>query len=499
MPRDTNFAFNLSHVRLANKEETGVMNNLSINILASIMTFLPFKEASNLKSINRKWRNATIEHYDRRLSLFLAEVENLKIYNSDALFRKLSFFYESGGLFSPHLHVLDLLLHGESSFVSRYHVDELKKIVKPHKTVRQIITSFCILTDMKVKRRGKANGGVIVEYFQAFQSLMINQNNFLSFLKNINKYAFKTENVQKAMKVISKIESNIKIESIKSINMGVFQVYMWVKACISMHIILNPLNFISSDYVAHNFNHDEIKQVEKMYQCLEHWRKLYAIKLNCSQNNSTLRKIIKHCEDHYLDEETLHFLRIARSGGKVKPISVTRNKQANEKSLIEFFMSFDHFLTTFFTKISPGDQIPPSIDITQTIMKSRNTDISLNSKYVSSMRSRGGMFGYLDVQVLAKHVFFFLDLGDLCKKKLNVNQNWHKAYKTHLNIRIYLLSEETKTREMVNNDIVQAIRAKRAKFYADYEIEPPRQFKNNQKVEEWDDYRKKRAIELLNR
>lgn len=74
--------------------------------------------------------------------MFMAEIENLKIYNSDTMFRKLSFFYELGGFFSPHLQSLDYILHQEHGFVSKYHLEELKKIFKPHKTVRQIITAF---------------------------------------------------------------------------------------------------------------------------------------------------------------------------------------------------------------------------------------------------------------------------------------------------------------------------------------------------------------------
>lgn len=229
MPRDTNFAFNLSHVRLANKEESGIINNLSLNVLSEILTYLPFKEANALKGVNKKWRNANIEHFDKRLSLFLAEIVNLMIYNSDSLFRKLSFFYESGGLFSPHLHMLDYLLYEEANFISKYHVEELKRIFKPHKVVKQIITAFCILTDVKAKRRGKPNGGVIIEYFQAFQSLLINHNNFIAFLKSMNKYSFKSDNIQKSMKCIMKVEEQFDFDSIKNINQGVFQIYLWVK------------------------------------------------------------------------------------------------------------------------------------------------------------------------------------------------------------------------------------------------------------------------------
>lgn len=82
----------------------------------------------------------------------------------------------------------------------------------------------------------------------------------------MNKYSFKVDNVQKAMRYLAKIEEKVRIESIRSTNLGIFQIYLWMKACISINIILNPLNFISNEYVNSNFSHEEIKQIEKMYQ-----------------------------------------------------------------------------------------------------------------------------------------------------------------------------------------------------------------------------------------
>ena len=45
MPRDTNFAFNLSHVRMSNKDEQCLINQLDNSIIANILTFLPWNEA----------------------------------------------------------------------------------------------------------------------------------------------------------------------------------------------------------------------------------------------------------------------------------------------------------------------------------------------------------------------------------------------------------------------------------------------------------------------
>ena len=43
----------------------------------------------------------------------------------------------------------------------------------------------------------------------------------------------------------------------------------------------------------------------------------------------------------------------------------------------------------------------------------------------------------------------------------------------HLNVRIFILSDETKHYEILNGDLVDSIRSKWLKFYEDYEIDPP--------------------------
>ena len=45
MPKDTNFAFNLSHVRMPTKEVECYIKNLPENVLAEIITYLPSREA----------------------------------------------------------------------------------------------------------------------------------------------------------------------------------------------------------------------------------------------------------------------------------------------------------------------------------------------------------------------------------------------------------------------------------------------------------------------
>ena len=82
-------------------------------------------------------------------------------------------------------------------------------------------------------------------------------------------------------------------------------------------------------------------------------------------------------------------------------------------------------------------------------------------------------FGQVTTSVLAEVLFFFCDVEELCKHFFNVNKQWYQAYRRHLNVRIFLLSEEAKNFEEMNCEVVASIREKRLQYYADYEIDPP--------------------------
>lgn len=86
MPKDTNFAFNLSHIRVPAKEAECHIKKLSPHLLSQVITFLPAKEALQLNLVSSFIQKAVTEHWDHRLAMFVAEIENQKIFSSDSLF-----------------------------------------------------------------------------------------------------------------------------------------------------------------------------------------------------------------------------------------------------------------------------------------------------------------------------------------------------------------------------------------------------------------------------
>lgn len=102
-------------------------------------------------------------------------------------------------------------------------------------------------------------------------------------------------------------------------------------------------------------------------------------------------------------------------------------------------------------------------------------EIQITEESMLSVRSskQKQTFAHLPLNIIAETLFFFLDIDDICKSLLLINKSWHKAYKMHLNVWIYIMSDETKHFEILNGDIVDSIWEKRLKFYEDYEIDPP--------------------------
>lgn len=114
-----------------------------------------------------------------------------------------------------------------------------------------------------------------------------------------------------------------------------------------------------------------------------------------------------------LDEESLHFIRIARYVSKIPQIAISEDKKVVEQSIIEFFHSFDMFCNSFFNIQTRYEPIPEQMVSVKSNMKSRNMNSTISTGFMSTFKTKPGFSAYLDIDIMAEHLFFFLDLPDL--------------------------------------------------------------------------------------
>jgi hypothetical protein len=163
IPADTNFAFNLSHVKFSKKEKKCLAHSTPPLAMDLLLCHLSTLEALKLSLLSRKFRSFVANHWDLRLSYQILEVESLKTLSYNSFGKKIPLLFD-GGFFSPYLKMLDCILFQESNFISRYHIEEIKAINKPGKTVQYVIQAFCMLTGIKPLRKGRPNGTLEIDY-----------------------------------------------------------------------------------------------------------------------------------------------------------------------------------------------------------------------------------------------------------------------------------------------------------------------------------------------
>ena len=56
--------------------------------------------------------------------------------------------------------MLDKLLFQEKNFITKNHIEEIKSVLKPNKTMISIMQGFCTLLGLKPIRKGLQNGNL---------------------------------------------------------------------------------------------------------------------------------------------------------------------------------------------------------------------------------------------------------------------------------------------------------------------------------------------------
>ena len=91
--------------------------------------------------------------------------------------------------------MIDRILLQDKYFISKYHIEEIKGIIKPSISLKHVVQMFCLLTGIKPLRKGLPNGTVQIDYYQPFLQL-VKTNKLVSFINSFNKLTVKGDCLQ---------------------------------------------------------------------------------------------------------------------------------------------------------------------------------------------------------------------------------------------------------------------------------------------------------------
>lgn len=303
-------------------------------------------------------------------------------------------------------------------------------------------------------------------------------------MQKLDKYAIPHATLQKVDEILADPEKKLTLHSVKNMSQGLYQLLLWIKAIVALHKIVNPLLFVSADYVRKRLAPDEVELVEYIYQSIENWKLIYTIRLRNNEGKSTLSNIISESKKN-LSGEYGEYVNLGRweESNKIcmfyfnakEKVPTGAHPALVEKVLTEFFTCFKEVDSFGFDPIQaqPNKSINlnlsnPSAEISQSIINSSNIMATLKTgkKNISIEAT------LLDHKILAVNLLFYADVQDLKNCSL-INKHWHKGVKMHMILRAISFIEETKDFQEANKEIAERIDLKRKEYYEDYEINPP--------------------------
>ena len=260
-------------------------------ILKTIIGFLEIDESIKLRTTSKKVKQIVEDHLRELTDLSIYFYETTKLKNIH-LQKKLPILFELG-LFSKCFVVLEHILRSKDYFFSKNEIDELKRMTKPTKLQESVCRAFCVLFRQDPVRKRKflvllenkltfllekiSDGFVELHYYPVVKNLFITKN-YKVAIKNFNIYYLAPEEVIEAERILAQIEQK------NIIKQGVFtSLFLLLRAIVTFHKIMNPLQLTPSDYIINRFTPEEreaLNDINLKYDDLRYFfQKSTALKL----------------------------------------------------------------------------------------------------------------------------------------------------------------------------------------------------------------------------
>ncbi len=379
--------------------------------------------------------------------------------------------------------MLDAVLYSEQLFFSRTHLEDIKCIKRLSPPMQHLFHAFLVLLDYVPIRKQRPNGDVEMDYFSQVRELLI-KNKATEQMRKLDKYAIPHKTLQEVEGLLTDPENGLSLRAVKAINQGLYQLLLWIKAILTLNKMVNPLLFISADYVRKRLTQEEVELVEYIYQSVESWKVMYTLRLRNNGGKSCLSRIVAEAKKG-LGAEAEEYLHLGRweEGNRICLFYSSAKDQVPqgahpalvEKVLTEFFGCFKDvdtlgFESLHFTLTNPMATVSDN-GATQGANQSLGTTEILRS-IKAGKKNINIDASLIDHKILAGSLLFYLGTNEVLACTL-VNKHWNKGVKMHMILRAIKIIEEAKAFQEANKEMAERVGAKRKQYYDDYEIQPP--------------------------
>ena len=103
-------------------------------------------------------------------------------------------------------------------------------------------------------------------------------------MRSINKLDINISKLNSITEELNQYCSQEKLEEIKKMNRGIYQLLLWELFVYEYHKIFNPFDFIPNDYISNRFDKDEIEVIKYYCEVMNYLKHNLKIKFKFSKS-----------------------------------------------------------------------------------------------------------------------------------------------------------------------------------------------------------------------
>ena len=494
----------------------------------NILSYLPYPDSYKFMNVSKKFFNGFKCGIDLIIGDILKEIYFFKLQSYLKSLKRIPIIY-SNNIFSKYFLMLEDILDSKCNengqtfipFMTKEQVNDLKKIKINNRITNSIAKIFCIICDIKPKKKLDLKGDIQIQYLNQIRILATN-GSLLKIMRNLNKLYFNQNKVKNINNELEPFLSVEKLEEVKRINHGLYQLLIWEIYVLEYLRIFNIFDFCNVDYIKNRFEKEEIELIKYYIQLMDYLKYNLKIKYYFSQRNKNTNpsfefsKLVDQLKDYLIRQNMIDRAELilettnlsqAKIGSvyfeskdlvpnSAKPALYERIMNeiiaCQQKDDIEFFTLEEEQTENLNQPNSEkendknlqginnnnndnNNNINPlnSQSSSNKILKSMRNPLSVNSNPMFNNNSEDKInFLTMDNELFIKNILFYLDINSIPRFAL-ICHKANDCVKTHIFIRLYFLNREKRMIEQENSERIEQIDLKRQEYYNEYELQIP--------------------------
>ena len=264
------YVFNLQHTRELPHEKTDLSKIINVEIMGNILSYLSIEQSYKFINVNQLFIQSFKESLYISCEQILKEILIFKLKVYPKLYQSIPIIYENN-IFGKYFLMLDDILNSTLDakqagnnfipFLTKDHINDIRNLKTNNANINTVCKIFCSLFNIRCEKKTNQRGELVSLYTKSVKLLAV-KGTLNKKLRYFNKLELNKKQLNILMNEIVGLYGTNKIQEIKKINKGIYQILMWELFLFEYLKEFNPFMFINiENYKANIANEEDLQML----------------------------------------------------------------------------------------------------------------------------------------------------------------------------------------------------------------------------------------------